>query len=191
MKEHLNAETRDAEDKEKLLLSVLNGTARTVAAALAGGNGAAVRTSGWVAQERADAVSHFRAEDVLEGAGVGFHRGIIANEEHVHEQALGQAVAADDAARTLFALVGKLEFFSRVLQQTDVRHGGEQPLALDLCEMRALVMHGALTLHPHLFQDLVKVFVFLRGENHGFNDTAVIEVDTTVRAPAHALVVRD
>jgi hypothetical protein len=83
-----------------------------VAAALTGGNGAAVGTGGWMTQERADAVGHFRAQDVLEGAGVGLHRGIIANEKHVHEQALGQAVAADDAARSLFALLGELEFFT-------------------------------------------------------------------------------
>ena len=67
----------------------------------------------------------------------------------------------------------------------------EQSLALHVGEVRALVVHGALPPHPQFFQDFVEVFVFLGGENQSFHDTAMIEVDAAVRAPAYAFVVRD
>src|SRR5438094_1909 len=57
---------------------------RAVAAAITRRNRATVRAGCRVPQKRADAVCDFRAENVLERAGVRFHRGVIADGEHIH-----------------------------------------------------------------------------------------------------------
>ena len=72
-------------------------------AAIAFRNRAAMRTGARMAEKSADAVGHFGAQDVLEGAGVLLDGAFVADGQHIHEQALRQAVAADHAARALFA----------------------------------------------------------------------------------------
>ena len=53
-----------------------------------------------VAQQHADLLVQPVLDDVLELAGVGVHL-VLAHAQHVAEQALGQAVAAHDAAGRL------------------------------------------------------------------------------------------
>src|ERR1700733_7660398 len=72
-------------------------------AAFARRDGAAVRTCSRMPQERADAVGHLRAQDVLEGACVLLDGPLIAQSQHIHEQALGQAMASNHAAGALLA----------------------------------------------------------------------------------------
>ena len=51
-----------------------------------------------MAQERADLIRGFGGEDVLELAGLLLDFGFAVHGEAVGEQALGQAMTADDAA---------------------------------------------------------------------------------------------
>ena len=70
-------------------------------------NRVAVRAGFGMAQERADALVQLGADDVFELAGLVVGLGVIDGES-VFEEALGQAVAADDVARAAGAGVGEL-----------------------------------------------------------------------------------
>ena len=61
-------------------------------------NRGAVGAGSGMAEERADFVGGFRRKDVLELAGLLFDFGFAVHGQAVSEEALGQAVAADDAA---------------------------------------------------------------------------------------------
>src|SRR5579864_2053895 len=71
----------------------------TQQAALARGNGAAMRAGAWMSKERTNAVSGFRGKNVLELASLFGHFMLILNPKRMHEQALGQAVTADNIFR--------------------------------------------------------------------------------------------
>jgi hypothetical protein len=60
-----------------------------------------------MAKERADALVEFRADDVFELAGLAM-RFMVVNAEGVLEKALGEAVTANDVARTALSAVGEL-----------------------------------------------------------------------------------
>jgi len=62
-----------------------------------------------VSQEGANALVELRADDVFEFAGLRVRFGFVDGES-VFEEALGQAVAADDVARSLAAQGRELHF---------------------------------------------------------------------------------
>jgi hypothetical protein len=62
-----------------------------------------------MAEERADALVQLRADDVFKLAGLRVRFGILDG-KRVLEEALGQAVAADNVARALAAYGRELHF---------------------------------------------------------------------------------
>src|SRR5881296_1588150 len=73
------------------------------------GNGIPVRAGLRVPQKGADALVELRADDVFEFAGLRVRFGFVDGES-VFEKALGQAMAADDVARSLAAHGRELHF---------------------------------------------------------------------------------
>src|SRR2546425_7659788 len=82
-----------------------------VGAAIARRNRIAVRASFRMPQKCADALVELRADDVLKLAGLIVGLGIF-NRERVPEEALGEAVAADDVAGAAAAAIGEPHFLS-------------------------------------------------------------------------------
>src|SRR5437016_14283016 len=78
-------------------------------AAVAWRNGVPMRAGLRVSEERANALVQLRTDDVFEFAGLRVRLGIVDGKS-VLEEALGQAVAADDVARTLAAHARELHF---------------------------------------------------------------------------------
>jgi hypothetical protein len=60
-------------------------------------------------KEGADALVEFRADDVLEFAGLRVRFGVV-NRESVLEETLGEAMAADNVAGALASRGGELRF---------------------------------------------------------------------------------
>jgi hypothetical protein len=58
-----------------------------------------------MAEEAADALVEFRADDVLEFAGLGV-RFVVVNAKRVFEQTLGQAMAPHHVARAALPAIG-------------------------------------------------------------------------------------
>ena len=75
---------------------------------MAWGDGVAVGAGFWMAQERADTLVQLGTDDVFEFAGLVVGFGVV-DREGVFEEALGQAVAADDIAGTASTCVGELD----------------------------------------------------------------------------------
>src|SRR5512136_1109354 len=73
------------------------------------GNSAAVGTGARMPQEGADAVGGVRREDVLELAGLLLDLGLVLHVQGLGEEALRQAVAADDVGGALPAARGELD----------------------------------------------------------------------------------
>jgi hypothetical protein len=88
-----------------------------------------------MAEERADALVQLGADDVLEFAGLRMRLGILDG-KCVLEETLGQAVAADDAARTLAAHGSELYFAVCHLYQVEIRHAGENSFGRFFCSDR-------------------------------------------------------
>src|SRR5229473_7479611 len=95
-------------------------------AAVARWNGIAVRAGLGMPEERANALVQFRADDVLELAGLRVRLGIV-NGKSVLEEALGQAVTAHDVAGTLAAHGCKLHFPVLHLHQAQIGHARKNP----------------------------------------------------------------
>ncbi len=64
-----------------------------------------MRAGRGMAKEAADALVEFRADDVLEFAGLGV-RFVVVNPKRVFEQALGQTMAPHHVARAAFSAIG-------------------------------------------------------------------------------------
>ena len=78
-------------------------------AAIAGRDGVAVRARFWMAEETADALVQFRADDVLELASLVASLGVFDGES-VLEEALGEAMAANNIASATAATWRQLDF---------------------------------------------------------------------------------
>lgn len=78
-------------------------------AAIAWGNGIAMRAGSGMAEEAADALVKLRTNDVLEFTGLRV-RFVVINAEGVFKQALGEAMAADDVARAALATISQKDF---------------------------------------------------------------------------------
>jgi hypothetical protein len=74
-----------------------------------------------MAEEGADALIELRANDVLELAGLRMHFGFVDGKS-IFEQALGEAVAADDVASALGAYRCKLRFSVSKIDEMQIRH---------------------------------------------------------------------
>src|SRR5260370_27716852 len=96
-----------------------------VGAAIARRNRIAVRARFRMPQECADALVELRADDVLKLAGliVGFG---IFNREGVPEEALGEAVAADDVAGAAAGAIGELHLAASPLDQAPVSQAAQR-----------------------------------------------------------------
>ena len=82
---------------------------RTAIAARARRNGRPVWAGTGVTEEAADFVGGFGREDVFELAGLLFNFGFAVHRKAVGEQALGQAMTANDAAGALAAAGRKFD----------------------------------------------------------------------------------
>ena len=80
-----------------------------LAAAWSRRNGRAVRAGARMAEEGADLVGGFGRKDVLELAGLLLDFGLAVHGQAVGEQALGQAMAADDVGGALAAAGGEFD----------------------------------------------------------------------------------
>ena len=79
-----------------------------------------------MAEKGADALVQFGADDVFEFAGLRVGFGIVDG-EGVLEEALGEAVAADNVASTTAAHGSKLHFTVSQLQKLQIGHARENP----------------------------------------------------------------
>jgi hypothetical protein len=79
--------------------------ARFAIAAIARGNGIAVRAGFWMAEKSADALIEFGADDVFELAGLRVGFGIV-DSESVFKKALGETVPANHVASATAASFG-------------------------------------------------------------------------------------
>src|SRR5579885_1679533 len=156
----------------------------SLAAANARGNGAPVRALRGVPQKGADAIRDFRAQNMLKRAGVGLHRGFVPDRQHVHEQALGQAVPPDHAARPFFPRRGKADALAVENHQANPRHLCEQLPVLRLGKVRGLDVLRGLARDPQLLQHLVEILVLLEAEDRGLHDSPMLKIHPHVGAAA-------
>src|ERR1700676_444393 len=94
---------------------------RSSIAAIARGNGIAVRARLRMAEKRANALIQLRADDVLELASLRMHFGFVDG-EGVLEEALRKEMAADDVARALPPHRGELRCSVLEIHETQFRH---------------------------------------------------------------------
>ena len=94
-----------------------------------------------MAEERADALVEFGADDVLEFAGliVGFG---IFDGECVLEQSFGQAVAAHDVAGSARARVGQLDVAVEGLHQLQFDHAAQHARGGFIGDQRQSFLQG-------------------------------------------------
>jgi hypothetical protein len=85
-------------------------------AAIAIGNWVVVRAEARMAQQRADGVGHALRQQMFKFAGVGFAL-FQGHSQHVHDQAFGQAMTADDLACGLAPKWRQLDLAIRVARQ--------------------------------------------------------------------------
>src|SRR6267378_3859255 len=128
-----------------------------------------------MAEERADALVELRADDVFELAGLRVCFGIL-DAKSVLEEALGQAVAADNVARALAAYGRELHFAVFHLYQMKIRHAGENTGGGLFCddgefssrprgmEALGLCRLSLLSANPDLFEQVIEAD-FVVGRN--------------------------
>src|SRR5258708_28287291 len=128
-----------------------------------------------MAEERADALVQLRADDVFKFAGLRMRLGILDG-KCVLEETLGQAVAADDAARALATHGSELYFAVFHLYQVEIRHARENSCGRLSCDGREVPSRPRgveelgpcrlpfLAANPYFFEQMVEA-AFVVGRN--------------------------
>ena len=145
-----------------------------------------------MAEQRAHAVRHFGAEDVLELAGARFDFGFVADREHVHEKPLGEPVAADHIAGARFARGRELALAVVDRDQADAapwcaisfRHC----TAVKSCDS---MWPRGFAARPEMLQHFVEILILFGGKDQRFFDAAVVQIEAAVGQLPGVLVVRD
>ena len=83
-----------------------------------------MRASFGMAEERADALIQLWADDVLELAGLRMHFGFV-DRKSILEEALREAMAPDDVARTPASYRSELGFAILKVDKIEIRHAAQ------------------------------------------------------------------
>jgi len=154
-----------------------------VVATVAGGDGVAVGAGRGMAEEAANALVEFGRDDVLEFAGltVGF---VVVDAERVLEEALGEAMTADDVAGAAFATIGQLDLaIGENVNEAKVFHAGESTDGIDTAGGADVLDVGAIPFfaaNPDLLEEMVKVDAVVHGDALIDGEVAVDEFDAAV-----------
>jgi hypothetical protein len=165
-----------------------------VVAAVAGGDGVAVGTSGGMSEEAADALVEFWTDDVFELAGLTVSL-VIVDAKRVFEEALGETMATNDVARAAFASVGEFDVTIGLdVDQAEVFHACQSADGIDAAR-RADVFHiGGIAFFatdPDLFQKMVEVDAVVHGDALIDGEMAVDELDAAVGLLGNVGIVGD
>lgn len=165
-----------------------------VVAAVAGGNGVAVRAGGRVAEETANALVQFGRDDVFEFTGLAV-RFVIIDPESVFEQAFGEAMTADDIASPALAAIGQFDLtILEHMDQAKVFHAGERADRVDTAGSADVSDVGTIALfaaNPDLLEEMIEVDTVVHGDALVDGEVAVNQLDAAVSLLGNVRVVRD
>ena len=136
-----------------------------------------------MAQKAAYTFIEFRADDVLELAGlaVGF---VIVDAESVFKEALGEAVTADNVAGAVLATIGEFNLaISEHVDQTKIFHAGQGADRIDAAGCANVFDVGAIPFFaadPDLFEEMVEMDAVVHGDALVDGEMAVDEFDAAI-----------
>src|SRR5690348_1418293 len=145
-----------------------------------------------MAEKRADALVEFRADDVLEFAGLRIGLGVW-DRKSVSEEALGETAAADDIAGAALTAVGEGNFGIVSGDEADEREtlNGALGICIERMETGKPGAFAGLLTNPEFFEDVVETRFIFRGINGDLRQSAVGEFDAAIGKRADGRVVRD
>src|SRR6266581_9530077 len=139
---------------------------RVLDAAIARGNGIAVRTRLGMIQKRANLLVKLRADDVFELAGLGMRLG-IGNGKGISEEALGEAVTPDNVAGASAAVFGEADVAAADFHQVQIGHTAERAHRVHRAEGADALdaRFGALfAANPDLLEQMIEALLFFGGD---------------------------
>ena len=138
-----------------------------VVAAIARGNGIAMGASSGMAEEAADALVQFGADDVFELASLTV-RFVVVNAEGVFEEAFRETVTADDIAGAALATVGQFDMaIGFDMDQAEIFHASQSADRIDAAGRADVLDIGAIPFFfadPDLLKQMVEVNAVVHGD---------------------------
>jgi hypothetical protein len=146
-----------------------------------------------MAEEGADALVEFGADDVLELAGVGIGFG-IGDGESVGEEALGEATAADDIASAIVSALGERDLALMELEEAEVgeaRDDAARILPAGVADFFDEGRDAFLAENPNLLEEVIEVDFVGGGKFGDLDEAAVSEIEAAVGELSDGRVVSD
>ena len=147
-----------------------------------------------MAQEAADALVEFGADDVFELAGLAASF-VVVDAESVLEQAFSEAMAANDIAGSAPAAIGEFDLpIAENVNEAKVFHAGEGADGIDTAGSTDVFDIGAIAFFgadPNLLEEVIEVDAVVHGNALIDSEMAVDEFDAAIRLLRDVRVVGD